>query len=249
MAPELGRFRAPGGLGRPAGARPVRLLAGAPTGLAAEQGGGPPGPLLDERRRIGRELHDVIAHSVSVMTVQAGAVRRWLAPAQEREREALLALEATGRDALAEMRRLVGLLEEEAEGASRYAPQPGLAALAPLLGRVREAGLAVELAVEGRPRTLAPGLDLTAFRVVQEALADAVGHDGAWAEVRVRWAERELRIEVVDPGADGGRGTHASPALAGVRGRVALYGGRLESGPRTGGGHLVRATVPLGEDA
>ena len=131
--------------------------------------------VLEERRRIARELHDVVAHSVSVMTVQAGGVRRLLRADQERERDALLSVERTGRDALAEMRRVVGLLRDDGETAP-LAPQPGLDTLDALLGTVRDAGLDVDLVVEGARRELPPGLDLAAFRVVQEALTNALRH-------------------------------------------------------------------------
>src|SRR6476646_3907241 len=133
--------------------------------------------VAEERQRIARELHDVIAHSVSVMTVQAGAVRRLLTPEQKKEREALLSVEATGRQALTEMRRLVGLLKEDTV-MPMYAPQPSMKTLDVLVGTVREAGLPVELIVEGEQRELAPGVDLAAYRVVQEALTNALKYAG-----------------------------------------------------------------------
>jgi signal transduction histidine kinase len=200
--------------------------------------------VLEERRRIARELHDVVAHSVSVMTVQAGAVRRVLREDQDREREALLAVERTGRDAMAEMRRVVGLLREEGEAAP-LSPQPGLETLSALLGTVRDAGLDVDLVVEGERRALPPGLDLAAFRVVQEALTNALRHARPTrASVMLRFAPDTLRIEVANDGVNGGpvgRG-HGS---TGMRERVALYGGTVESGPREGG-YLVAATLPIG---
>jgi signal transduction histidine kinase len=200
--------------------------------------------VLEERRRIARELHDVVAHSVSVMTVQAGAVRRVLREDQDREREALLAVERTGRDAMAEMRRVVGLLREEGEAAP-LSPQPGLETLSALLGTVRDAGLDVDLVVEGERRALPPGLDLAAFRVVQEALTNALRHARPTrASVMLQFAPDTLRIEVANDGAGGGpigRG-HGS---TGMRERVALYGGTVESGPREGG-YLVAATLPIG---
>ena len=201
--------------------------------------------VLEERRRIARELHDVVAHSVSVMTVQAGGVRRLLTPEQEREREALLAVERIGRDALAEMRRVVGLLRDDGDEAP-LAPQPGLDTLDALLGTVRDAGLDVELVVEGERRSLPPGLDLAAFRVVQEALTNALRHARpSHASVRLQYAPDALRIEVANDGVNGappGRG-HGS---TGMRERVALYGGSLESGGRDGR-YLVAATLPIGE--
>jgi signal transduction histidine kinase len=200
-----------------------------------------------ERARISRELHDVIAHSVSVMTVQAGAVRRLLKPEQERERQALESVEETGRQALTEMRRLVGLLRDQEQMAD-LAPQPGLRTLDILVGTVREAGLPVELTVEGEPRELPAGVDLSAYRVVQEALTNALKYAGpAHAWVSVRWGERELELEVANDGqsdSNGGRGGHG---LVGMRERVALYGGDLESGERPGGGYVVRARLPIEE--
>lgn len=200
--------------------------------------------VLDERQRIARELHDIIAHSVSVMTVQAGAVRRRLTPDQTRERESLVAVERTGREALAEMRRLVGLLHEE-ETAPDYAPQPGLQALDSLLSTVREAGLPVELQVEGTQRELPAGVDLAAYRIVQEALTNTLKYAGpAQAWVHICWADDELQIEVVNDGRNTAKGS--GYGLAGMRERVRLYGGRVESGPRPEGGYGVRAYVPIG---
>jgi signal transduction histidine kinase len=198
-----------------------------------------------ERVRISRELHDVIAHSVSVMTVQAGAVRRLLQPEQERERAALEAVEETGRQALTEMRRLIGMLRPEGE-AAELAPQPGLRTLEALLGDVREAGLPVELDVEGEPRELAPGLDLSVYRLVQEVLTRALRAGGpvrAW--VVLRWREDELELEVANDGAAGESDGADGHSLAGMRERIALYGGELETGPRRGGGFRVLARVPL----
>ena len=181
------------------------------------------------------------------MTVQAGAVRRRLAPEQGRERESLVAVERTGREALAEMRRLVGMLHEE-EANPSYAPQPGMQALDSLIDRVRAAGLPVDLAVEGARRDLPPGVDLAAYRVVQEALTNTLKHAGpARAWVQICWSDDELRIEV----ANNGRSTATATGYghAGMRERVRLYGGRLESGPRPDGGYVVRAYVPIGSGA
>jgi signal transduction histidine kinase len=202
--------------------------------------------VIDERQRIARELHDIIAHSVSVMTVQAGAVRRRLTPDQTRERDSLVAVERTGREAMAEMRRLVGLLNEE-EGTS-YTPQPGLQSLDTLIASVRAAGLPVELQVEGAQRELPPGVDLAAYRVVQEALTNTLKHAGpARAWVQICWSEEELRIEVANTGRNSVTGT--GYGHAGMRERVRLYGGRVESGPRAEGGYVVRAFVPIGPEA
>ena len=156
--------------------------------------------VAEERQRIARELHDVVAHSVSVMTVQAGAVRRLLRPEQERERQALEAVEATGREALTEMRRLVGLLRERGT-MPEFAPQPSMRTVDVLVGTVREAGLSVELEVEGEPQELPPGIDLSAYRVIQEALTNALKYAGPGAGVghdplagrRARARDRERR--------------------------------------------------------
>ena len=205
--------------------------------------------VAEERQRIARELHDVIAHSVSVMTVQAGAVRRLLRPEQEKERQALETVEATGREALTEMRRLVGLLREQG-AMPEFSPQPGMGTIDSLLDGVRAAGLPVELAVEGAPRELPAGVDLAAYRVVQEALTNALKYAGpAHAWVGVHWRARALELEISNDGAGDGDGTGGGHGLAGMRERVSLYGGEVESGPREGGGYVVRARLPLEEAA
>jgi signal transduction histidine kinase len=198
-----------------------------------------------ERQRIARELHDVIAHSVSVMTVQAGAVRRLLLPEQEKERAALETVEATGRSALTEMRRLVGLLREQG-AMPEFSPQPSMKTLDVLIANVREAGLPVELAVEGEPRELPPGVDLSAYRVVQEALTNALKYAGpARAWVKVRWHERELELEIANDGQGTGQGNGSGHGLAGMQERVALVGGTIESGRHPVNGFVVRARLPL----
>jgi signal transduction histidine kinase len=199
----------------------------------------------EERARIARELHDVVGHSVSVMTVQAGAVRRLLRPEQEREREALLVVEHTGREALAEMRRMVGVLRHPEE-APALAPQPGLEQLARLVAQAREAGLPVELRVEGEPAPLPPGVDLAAYRAVQEGLTNARKHAGAGrVEVVVRYADSRVELLVVDDGRGNGSGDGLGHGLAGMRERVALYGGEFEAGPRPEGGYALRVSLPL----
>jgi signal transduction histidine kinase len=205
--------------------------------------------VIEERQRIARELHDVIAHSVSVMTVQAGAVRRRLATDQDQEREALEAVEATGRQALTEMRRLVGLLREQG-AMPEFSPQPGLGTIDSLLDGVRAAGLPVELEVDGAPHELPPGVDLAAYRVVQEALTNALKYAGpAHAWVTVSWGDDELRLEVANDGRTDGDGSTGGHGLDGMRERVSLYGGEIVSGPRDGGGYVVRARLPLGDAA
>jgi signal transduction histidine kinase len=201
--------------------------------------------VVEERARIARELHDAIAHNVSMMVVQAGAERRLLDESQESTRDVLETVEAIGRNALTEMRRLVGMLRTDDE--SPLAPQPGLDDLPTLVGQVREAGLPVDLRVEGEPRSLPVGLELSAYRIVQEALTNALKHAGdARASVVVRYGDDSLELEVVDDGigsaaptAGGGHG------LVGMRERVALYGGRFEAGRRAAGGFTVRVLLPI----
>ncbi|HWN21889.1 MAG TPA: histidine kinase, partial [Gaiellaceae bacterium] len=171
----------------------------------------------DERARISRELHDVVAHSVSVMTVQASAVRRLLRPEQEREREALQVVEETGRQALTEMRRLLGIMREEGASAERQ-PQPGLATIGNLVEHVREAGLPVELTVEGEPVKLPPGVDLSAYRIVQEALTNALRHAGpAHAWVAVRYGGDDVEIAVENDGRSDSDGEAGGHGLVGMR--------------------------------
>ena len=199
-----------------------------------------------ERSRIARELHDVIGHSISVMGVQAGAVRTLLRPEQEREREALMAVEQTGREAVAEMRRLIGLLRTDESGIS--GPNPSLSRVERLAGEFRAAGLAVELQVEGDLSSLPPGADLAGYRIVQEALTNALKHaPGAHVYAAVRADGHELTIEVLD---NGGGSPHASNGhlghgLLGMRERTALYGGEMRAGPRAEGGFGVHARIPI----
>jgi signal transduction histidine kinase len=203
----------------------------------------------EERRRITRELHDVLAHSVSVMTVQASAVRRRLQPEQEREREALRTVEETGRQALSEMRRLLGIMREAGEDAAR-APQPGVATLRTLVEQVRSAGLPVELTVEGEPVRLPPGVDLSAYRIVQEALTNALRHGGnpAHAWVAVRYGDDDVEIEVANDGRSESNGEATGHGLVGMRERVAMCGGELRTGPREGGGFRISARLPVSAD-
>jgi signal transduction histidine kinase len=214
-----------------------------------------------ERARITAELHDVVTHNVSVMVVQAGAARTVLASAPGAAAEALLAVEASGRTALAELRNLLGLLSPPGgppgDTAAALSPQPGLGELDSLIGRVSAAGLPVELAVRGTPQPLPPGADLAAYRVVQEGLTNVLRHAGqAAASVMVAWGER-LVITVSDdsrglvPGEAGtrrrpGAGDEPGRGLLGLRERLSLYGGELDAGPRPGGGWQVRAVMPVG---
>jgi signal transduction histidine kinase len=201
--------------------------------------------VADERARIARELHDVVGHSVSVMTVQASAVRRLLRPHQERQREALLVVEQTGREALAEMRRMVGVLRRPEE-APALAPQPSLEHLDKLIEHAREAGLPVELSIEGTPEQLPAGIDLTAYRLVQEGLTNALKHAQArHADVLVRYGDGHVEVTVSDDGHGVGSGDGGGHGLVGMRERVSVYGGKLEAGPREGGGFQLRARLPL----
>ena len=200
----------------------------------------------EERTRIARELHDIVSHSISVVTIQTQAVRRRLGPDHAREAEDLAAVEATAREALAEMRRLFGVLRADGESAS-LAPQPGLSELGRLVEQASTADLAATLRVEGNPVELSPGLDLAAYRIAQEGLTNALRHSGArHATVTLRWSPTRLDVEVEDDG----RGVAAAApggghGLVGIRERVALYGGTVRLEPAPGGGTRLAATLPL----
>jgi signal transduction histidine kinase len=208
---------------------------------------------VEERSRIARELHDVVAHHVSVMTVQAAAARKVLVGNPDAARDALSAIEEMGRTAMAEMRNIVGVLRmDDDEAGGERAPQPGVQDLPTLVEQMREAGLRTQLWVEGERAALPPGVDLAAYRLVQEALTNSLRHAGpaARAWVTVRHDPRELSVQVEDDG----QGTASAPrqprrrpghGLVGIRERVALYGGVLRIGPRQGGGFEVRARFPL----
>ena len=199
--------------------------------------------VAEERTRIARELHDVIAHSVSVMTVQAGAAEEMLRVDPGRAVEPVRAVQETGRQALVEMKRLVGMLREGDEETG-LAPQPGFADVELLVAQVREAGLEIDLRVEGTPRPLPIGVDLSVYRVVQEALTNSLKHGGRRATVTLRFDPEKLAIEVDDEGVVtvvGGSGH----GLAGMRERVGIFGGTFDAGPRAGGGFTVRAQLPL----
>jgi signal transduction histidine kinase len=201
--------------------------------------------VVEERARIARELHDAIAHNVSMMVVQAGAERHVLDEAQGPTREVLETIERIGRAALTEMRRLVGMLRSEA--GDPLAPQPGLDDLPALVTQVREAGLPVELRVEGERRELPVGIELSAYRIVQEALTNALKHAGeAHAAVHVSYGVDSLELEIVDDGAgDSSHPLGGGHGLVGMHERVALYGGRFDAGRRPSGGFAVRALLPI----
>jgi signal transduction histidine kinase len=198
---------------------------------------------LEERTRIAGDLHDVVAHALSAMTVQAGAARRMAERDPERAEASFAVVEHTGREALTELRRLLGVLRREDEELA-LAPQPSLAHVRSLIQRAGAAGLYVELRIEGEPVLLPAGVDLTAYRLVQEALRRArEGGHAVRASVRVTYAAGEVRIEVVDDGRPEDR------RLLGLRERVAVYGGELKASGAEGGGWRVAARLPVGAAA
>jgi signal transduction histidine kinase len=200
--------------------------------------------VAEERNRIARELHDVVGHSVSLMTVQASAVRRLMRPDQAKERAALETVEAAGREALTEMRRMVGVLRS-GDAAPNLAPPPTLDQLGSLVDNFRRAGLDVVLESGGEPVPLPPGLDLTAYRLVQEALTNTLRHaEATRVAVCVRYGESALLITVRDNGL-GPDGSPPGTGLLGMRERVAVYGGTLSAGTAEGGGFELRAELPL----
>jgi signal transduction histidine kinase len=204
--------------------------------------------VAEERRRIAREMHDVVAHSVSTMVIQAGGARRILARDPRRAIDAAVLIERTGREALAEMRHLLGVLHA-GEADAALAPQPTLRELEALAARSRAAGLPVELHVGGEARELSAGVDLAAYRVVQEALTNALKHGGGHARVHVDYGERELRLAVTDSGDGTKLGVQSSgQGLRGMRERVRIIGGELHAGPRPEGGFEVRAELPLHDE-
>jgi signal transduction histidine kinase len=205
--------------------------------------------VAEERARIAREMHDVVAHNLSVMVVQSSAARRMIDRNPERAREALVSVEHTGREALSEMRRMLDMLKGDDEDVA-LAPQPSIDELDALLERARQAGLDVDLEVEGERRRVQSSVDLSCFRIVQEALSNTIKHaDAEHAHVRLRYGPREVEVDVTDDG----RGTRPSGdangvgghGLVGMRERVAMLGGRLEAGYRPDGGFGIRATLPL----
>jgi signal transduction histidine kinase len=205
-----------------------------------------------ERTRIARELHDIVSHSISVVTIQTQAVRRRLGPEHAQEAADLAAVEATAREALAEMRRLFGVLRADGESAS-LTPQPGLSELRRLVSQIGSGDLAVSLEIEGEPYELPPGLDLAAYRIAQEGLTNALRHSGASeACVRVRYARTHVDVEVVDNGRGlpTSRRVGAPPpghGLVGIRERVALYDGKAELTRAPTGGVRLAARLPVGE--
>jgi signal transduction histidine kinase len=210
--------------------------------------------VAEERLRLARELHDVVAHSMSVIAVQSGVGAHVAESRPEEVGKALAAIEATSRATLEELRRLLGVLRQDSEHQGDLTPVPGLADLDSLLAEVAKAGLAVRLQVEGTPSPLPAGVDLSAYRIVQEALTNVVRHAGpAQAQVLVGYRDREVTVEVTDDGrgvaAPAGDGrARVGHGLVGMRERVAAFGGDLEAGPRPGGGFRVAARLPLAAD-
>ncbi|WP_052226463.1 sensor histidine kinase [Microbacterium mangrovi] len=200
---------------------------------------------VEERNRIARELHDVIGHSVSVMTVQASAVRRRLTPDQVQERQALETVEAVGREAMTEMRRVVGMLRQDDDDLDRH-PAPGLDQVDALVAKFRDAGLPVSLRVDEGCAGLPPGLDLTAYRIVQEGLTNALRHASTpqHVDVSVGRGERETVVAIRDDGQGGDPHPEPGHGLLGMRERVALYGGTVVARRREGGGFELIARLP-----
>jgi signal transduction histidine kinase len=202
-----------------------------------------------ERARIARELHDVVAHNVSVMVVQAAAARRMIDHDASKAKEALASVEQTGRSALREMRRVVGMLGQRDEELA-LAPQPSVDELDWLIERAREAGLEVDLTIEGEKKRLESGVDLSAFRIVQEALRNTLKHAGpAKAQVTLKYGEHDVEVDVSDNGhgvrAPAENGAVTGHGLLGMRERVAMLGGEIEAGYQKDGGFGVHARLPL----
>jgi signal transduction histidine kinase len=199
--------------------------------------------VAEERTRIARELHDVVAHAISVILLQSRGARH--ARDQKELESSLDAIEQTAGSALGEMRRLLGILRRDDDELA-LAPQPSVDNLEVLAAQVREAGLPVDLVVEGEPRLLPPGVDLSAYRIVQEALTNALKHAGsASARVRIRYGAEALEVEIADDGPGAANGDAGGHGLIGMRERVLVFGGDLETGPRPEGGYTVRARLPL----
>jgi signal transduction histidine kinase len=204
--------------------------------------------VAEERARIARELHDIVAHAVSVMVLQVGAVRHQLPDALADDRDALKGVERAGRTALAEMRRLLAAIRPDGDEAE-LVPQPGLDGLDSLLEEISRAGLPVELHVDGDRFPLPRGVDLSAYRIVQEGLTNALKHARATnADVTVRYRPDELQLEVRDNGQGSAPSDGLGHGLVGIRERVKIYGGEVTAGAATGGGFILSTRLPLGND-
>ncbi|HEX6659996.1 MAG TPA: sensor histidine kinase, partial [Ilumatobacter sp.] len=209
--------------------------------------------VVRERSRIAREMHDVVAHSMSVISVQAAAGREIVHVNPDKAAEVFATIEVVGRESLAELRRMLGVLRETGDEQTSLAPQPGMVDIAAAVEQSSAAGVTTKLMIDGEQRALAPGVELAAYRIVQEALTNVRKHAGgsASATVRIAYEPQEVTIEVIDDGrgavsslsrSGGGHG------LIGMRERVEIYGGELTSGPRPGGGFVVRAVLPVVSD-
>ncbi|MFI5530310.1 sensor histidine kinase [Kitasatospora sp. NPDC051853] len=231
--------------------------------LERERAAAAEGAVRAERARIAAELHDVVSHNVSLMVVQAGAAREVLATLPEEAAAAMAAVEAAGRGTMTELRQLLGLLAPPQDGsepedpAAPLTPQPGLDRLGSLVDRIAFAGLPVEVRISGEPRPLPAGIDVTAYRIVQEALTNALRYgDGSRADVTIRYTDHALRVEVLNGGPSVLTGSAPRPrptpavdgtghGLTALRERVAVHGGDLDARRRLGGGYRVRARIPL----
>jgi signal transduction histidine kinase len=220
------------------------LLADQAAQLTREQAAQTQTAVRQEQTRIARELHDIVAHRVVVMVAQAGASTRMFDADPQRARHALKSIEILGREALTEMRRLLGVLWTHDEGSK--APQPGLADLPDLIAQIERAGLPVELRISGQPRTLPAGVELSAYRIVQEALTNTLKHAGpARADVELRYHPDLLEVRVDDDGQGSSSLLKAGQGVVSMRQRAALVGGEVSLGPRSGTGFQVAAKLPL----
>jgi signal transduction histidine kinase len=211
--------------------------------------------VADERARIARELHDMVGHALNLIVIQSGGAQRVFESKPAVARDALASIESTGRHALTDMERMLGMLREPDGSAEAFSPQPGLGNVDELAAHVSEAGLPVQVTVEGSPVPLPSSIDLSAYRIIQEALTNALKHAGpARAEVHVRYGAEQLDLEIVDDG----RGTPFDSVAAGAEGRrgligmkerVGLFGGELTAGPRPEGGFRVHVSLPINGDA
>ena len=204
--------------------------------------------VAEERSRIARELHDIVAHAVSVMVLQVGAVRHKLPESMAEDSDALRRVERAGRTALAEMRRLLGAMRREGDEVE-FVPQPGLDGLSALLAEVGRAGLPAKLHVDGDPYPLPRGIDLSAYRIVQEGLTNALKHARASdADVTLRYRPDEIEIEIRDNGEGGATNNGLGHGLVGVRERVKIYGGKMSAGSAPEGGFVLSTRLPIADE-
>jgi len=207
--------------------------------------------VADERARIARELHDIVGHALNLIVIQSGGAQRVFQSKPELARDSLASIESTGRQALTDMERMLGILRGTEEADEALSPQPGLSQIESLAARVSEAGLPVEVTIEGTPVALPSSVDLSAYRIIQEALTNALKHAGpAHASVKIRYGPDSLELEITDDGrgasGEGAGSRQGGRGLIGMRERVGLFGGELSVGPRPGGGFRVHVRLPLG---